>query len=168
MRHRHDDIRILALDPSRGGFGFVVLEGASLLDWGVSFRRESEPSFVRLLESYAPDLCVTELMGSNPKRGVRARTLIDTVHRLSQERRVRVHCLSDRDVAHAMGWQKHRKYDRACDIAERFPELRSRLPAAPKPWIGEAGSYAMFDAMALALAALRHFPEMNRGRATST
>jgi hypothetical protein len=44
------------------------------------------------------------------------------------------------------------KYQRAAALAERFPQLQSRLPRFRKPWMTEDPRVNVFDALAFALA----------------
>jgi hypothetical protein len=47
------------------------------------------------------------------------------------------------------------KYRMACVIADRFPELASRLPPERKPWMAEDARMGIFDAASFALTVLR-------------
>ena len=46
------------------------------------------------------------------------------------------------------------KYERAVEIAARFPEIGWKLPSKRKPWESEHYSMSIFTAAALALAYL--------------
>lgn len=66
MRGRLKRERILAIDPTHRGFGFVVLEGGSeLLDWGTRYvshpkHDASIEKVDRLIEEYEPATLVLE------------------------------------------------------------------------------------------------------------
>src|SRR5882762_9400337 len=84
------DTRILAIDPSTRGFGFVVLEGPSrLIDWGVKEtktdkNKRSLKLIANLIEQYGPAAIVVEdYAGKGSRRCRRAAELIDGISTLA-------------------------------------------------------------------------------------
>jgi len=48
--------------------------------------------------------------------------------------------------------EKRTKYERAQEVARRFPALAHRLPLKRKPWESEHYSVSVFEALAVAVA----------------
>ena len=149
--------RVLAIDPSRTGFGFVVLEdGRRLIDWGVARvwshnDREFLGRIEALVERYQPALIVLEeLLGS--RRSGRAARRIRLVVAYTKTRRVRVRCVSRRVVRAAFAEAGSTKQDIANAIAAGYPELAYRLPPPRKPWMSEDERMSIFDAMSFIMA----------------
>jgi len=163
MRSREKrETRILAIDPTTQGFGFVVLEGPeTLVDWGVAHVRTEKTlrtleRVADLLDHYAPDLLVLEdAEAAGSRRRERARKLLQKTAELASRRRVRVKRVPMKAVKKAFAQESVRtKPEIAAAIARRFPELASRLPPRRKPWMSEDERMAIFDAAALALTPL--------------
>jgi len=152
--------RVLAVDPSPRGLGFVILEGPqSLIEWGVREVRAKKKNagtlreMESLIESYEPDVVVIEDCGDKEcSRGPRVRHLIQKICKLSTSKRVKIRRFSVRTVRAVLsGSPTSTKHQIATIVAMRFPELVPRLPALRKPWMSETYRTDVFDAMALAL-----------------
>lgn len=152
--------RILAIDPTSRGFGFVVLEGpASLIDWGTKDTERADTDLAlrlvaALMNRYAPDIVVVEDVATRTsRRRSRVRELIENVTAKANSRELKVARVSREQVQDlfraAGGTTKHRV---ATIIAEHFPELAPHLPPPRKAWMSEDGRMSMFDAAAFALA----------------
>lgn len=156
---KDDEQRVLAIDPTNRGFGFVVLEGpASLIDWGTkdTEHADSEHSLqlVReLVSRYTPDVFVVEdVKNRNSRRRSRARELIEAVTADASSHGVEVARVSREQVQElfrAAGATT--KHGVATVIAEHFPELAPHLPPPRKAWMSEDSRMAMFDAAAFGL-----------------
>ena len=142
--------RVLALDPTSTGFAYVVLEVPERLpDWGVATGDEtaSAKRLENLITRYSPSVLVTE-DPSAARRGKRALELLETVQTIALLRNiwtVRVPKWKVRELFP----DAHSKQDIAVSLAERFPELRPRLPRKRKPWTSEDPRMRIFDALAL-------------------
>lgn len=151
--------RALAVDATSRGFCYVVLEGrARLVDWGCSRQRLTNRGGAKrridlLIKRYRPDLVVLEARDGS-RLGVRARELINMVGKRAIERGIRVVTVPRSQVAVALGNGTMTKWDVAETITARFPELTRRLPPRRRPWMSEDERINIFDAAALALAAL--------------
>lgn len=151
--------RVLAVDPTSRGFGFVVIETPSrLVDWGVAHLRagEFERSLLRiagLLRLYKPNTLVIEDCASGgSRRCPRVRALLDAIAGLAAESHLRCERLSPNVVRDSLGGGLHvTKYGVAKLIVASYPELRPRLPPPRKPWMSEDERMGIFDAAALAL-----------------
>jgi hypothetical protein len=152
--------RVLAIDPTVRGYAFAVLEGLNaIIDWGVTQvapnekNRRSLRSIEEKIISYEPEVIVLEDCGANgSRRSARVRKLIEQVSLLAEKRRIARRRFSRSRVRAAFRFVgKPTKDAIAKAIAERFPELRPRLPRERKPWMSEDERMSIFDAVSLAL-----------------
>ncbi|MGO8735355.1 MAG: hypothetical protein ACLQVM_21465 [Terriglobia bacterium] len=156
--------RVLAIDPTSRGFGFVVLEGPHrLIDWGVAHARVDKhrrclARVANLIAHYEPEVIVLEDgAGRGSRRSARVRQLLKEIQGLAMNRDIPTRRYSRSELRHAFAESGARtKYEIAKVIAGRFPELASRLPPFRKPWMSEDDRMNIFDALGLALTML-HF-----------
>ncbi len=160
MSLRHKAVpRILAIDPSTRGFGFVVLEGATnLIDWGVKATRKdkNERGLIKvgaLLRLYRPDVIVAERhSGKGSRRCHRVAQLIAAMEALAKRDGVRFCRFSRGDIRKVFAsFNATTKHEIAHAIARQLPELAPHLPRYRKPWMSEDYRMAIFDAASLAL-----------------
>lgn len=162
MRKGGSLARVLAIDPTSRGFGFIVLEGpGKVVDWGVrsgrqtSIEREQQllTRVADLLSRYRPRTLILEDMHSQGnRRGGRVRLLIESTANMGLWQGItvrRVAVLKVRKTFLAFGAQT--KHEMACVIAMQLPEIAAWLPPPRKLWTGEDYRMAVFDAAALAL-----------------
>jgi Holliday junction resolvasome RuvABC endonuclease subunit len=158
------DIRVLAIDPSTRGFGFAVLEGPNrLIDWGVKETKTDKNKktlklVADLIERYQPSVIVVEdYAGKGSRRCRRIQGLIRDISKLASKRKIRIRGVSRLKVKQAFSDSgASNKYEIAVAIANRFPELASRLPRFRKPWMSEDYRMSIFDAVGLGLTSF-HF-----------
>lgn len=157
-KHTAHNLRRLAVAPSTRGFGFAVLEGDKLVDWGVKSVSQNKNSctlakVAELLSLYHPALMVLEEAEST-RRSTRIRKLHTKLVSLAKRHKIKVKLLTRakvRGVFFADG--EGTKDALAALLAERFPEeLKSRLPPKRRPWMSEDYRMGIFDAVALGLA----------------
>lgn len=155
--------RVLALDPTPRGFGFVVLENQpfQLVDWGVATCKRGRNSnclsrVERLVGRHKPSVLVLE--DWREAKGLRRGALEDFIESIADilvdgSVEVRTHSRSavQRLFAEAGAMSKE---DIAKLIAGKFPELLPRVPPRRKIWMSEDYNQAVFDAAALAVAHL--------------
>src|SRR5216684_4038701 len=106
MSALHDNpIRVRAVDPTTGGFGFAVMEGAdSLIDWGVKEATQDKNAaclklVADLMNRYLPEVVVVENpIGRKSRRCERVRELIRNLLNLAVERRIRTRVYSRTEV----------------------------------------------------------------------
>lgn len=149
--------RVLAIDPTNRGFGFVVLEGANrLVDWGsVQVRDKTLFTYLKridsLIEHHQISLVVAEdVAAKGSRRGKRVVRFITKVLKLATSRRIRVRLVSRNQIRHAF----HQlgtltKYKIAVALIEQFPELQPMLPARRKCYESEDERISIFDALAM-------------------
>src|SRR5438093_13718924 len=92
-----NQLRVLAIDPSSRGFGFVVLEGPDkLVDWGVKSARQNKnkqclAKIGELIEFYRPDLLAVEnCVGKSSRRCERIQRLLSAIVELTAQRKTRL------------------------------------------------------------------------------
>lgn len=158
MKNEGSPFRVLALDPTSRGFGFVVFEGPeTLIDWGLAHVRPADQykalaRIEALIKLHQPDLVVVENTAArDSRRSLRVKELLKAIVQLAQERKVRVQRVSRRDVRQAFAnGGAVTKEQIASVIASRYRELASRLPPPRKIWMSEDVRMSLFDAAALA------------------
>jgi hypothetical protein len=158
MSESKEEKRVLALDVRPRSFGYVVFEGPNeLLDWGVkSFRRGVNAvqtprgrKFEWLQEDYLPSAIVLKEPGPRGKR----RKFVSMVQTKAESLGIGIRLLRNSAIEKAFGGEgRLTKYEVACALAERFPELRWALPPKRKPWQSEDYRISIFDAAALGVA----------------
>jgi len=159
--------RVLAIDPTSRGFGFVVMESPStLIDWGVKSVAPKEVSTIlkkvsQLIRLYRPEALILE----DPKHSRRCRRVQNLLaqmgelacpeglkHRFISNSRIRKVFLTFGAVT---------KHQIAHVIAKQVPELAPRLPRYRKPWMSEDYRMSIFDATALTLCYLYSYATIN-------
>ena len=158
MRRRSELERVLAIDPTYRGFGFVVMEGSDrLIDWGLVEVSGSkyEGSLARadqLIDRYRPAVLVLEdFAGQGSRRVPRVQKLILGLRRLGLARGLLVARYPRAAIRKAFSGEGARTKDEiAAVIVARFPELTVKVPPKRKTWMSEDQRMAIFDAAALA------------------
>ena len=166
----NEQSRVLAIDPTSRGFGFVVFEGPQrLIDWGVAHVRSAKHTrslerIEALLDRYTPAVVVVEDNSSEAsRRCARVRELLSGIIELASSKKVRCQRFSRRAVKGVFSECRAVTKDQiATVIAWRFPELAPRLPPARKPWMSEDERMSIFDATALSLTFF-HFRSKRKG-----
>lgn len=149
----------LAVDPTTKGFAFVVIEDGLLVDWGVRHAGPIKTSgslkkLRLLLKQFTPDVLVLEDVNHNSsRRWRRIRQLVGIFAREGRRHHVNIRRVTRRQVqryfaGYSVPITKHRV---ALALAERFPELRERLPRVRKVWMTEDERMSIFDALAMAM-----------------
>jgi hypothetical protein len=154
--------RILAIDPTHRGFGYVILEGPErLLDWGTRHvqgpkNKASIAAAGELIGRYRPQIMILEDVAARDcRRRRRVRELVESMDRYGRERGITVRKIAQAKVKRTFSPLGIRnKSQMARFIAARFPELAGYVPPERKPWMSEDLKMAIFDAAAIALVAL--------------
>jgi hypothetical protein len=150
--------RVLAIDPTTKGFGFVVFEGpAQCIDWGNAAAKTNDKAMARvadLISWYEPEVVVLEdWKGSGARRRERIQQLLEEIVGLADGRGIAVSQIPWQAVKEAFSdLGAHTKHEIASVIALWFSELSVRLPAPRKIWMSEDQRMAIFDAAALCMA----------------
>jgi hypothetical protein len=153
--------RVLAIDLSSRGFGFIVLEGPTVpVDWGTRQvnrvdKASSTIAKVRdLIHVYRPHVLVLEdTAAPRSRRCERVCSLLGDLALHARSLRVRVvvvSVISVRTLFSASGATT--KHLIAGVVAERLPELAPLRPPLRKPWMREDERMSVFDAAAFAMA----------------
>jgi len=150
---------ILSVFPNRIGFGFAVLEGESLVDWGTKdLRRQRHRNALAecdtLLDRYVPEvLLLRDYDEDRSPRGRRINRLHRAMKEAARRRRITVHRFSRARIRERFGGLgRATKEEIAAELSRRFPELGSPMPR--KVYVPEGHRMGTFDAVALAVAYL--------------
>jgi Holliday junction resolvasome RuvABC endonuclease subunit len=164
---------ILGIDPGTREMGIAVLRAGKLLAYGVHTLRngrrphdligEARSVVFGYVDRFRPDVVGIEQPLLKPtKRAALVSVIAQELHERSRELGMGVVEISPREVRRRLNGNPHmRKIDVARTLAERFPELRKKVPVPPKRsalgfrprdkyWLH------MFDALAVAIAACEH------------
>ena len=152
--------RVLAIDPTHRGFGYVIFEGPNfLIDWGVRHvegprNKASIAAAAELITRYRPRIMVLEdVTARGCRRRRRVRELVEVLDRYGRERGLTVRKIAQTKVKRTLlPFGIRNKNQTAQFVAARFPELARYLPPERKPWMSEDLRTAIFDAAAFALA----------------
>ena len=151
--------RILGIAPSTRGFGFAVLEGEGLIDWGVKTvngdkNKQCLLKLEEMISHYQPDVMVLEdYSAEGSRRSPRIRKLAVQMIAVAKTHKVSVALFSRKEIRKAFFADGQGTKDALTEIlAKRFPEeLGFRLPKRRRPWMSEAYQMGILDALALAL-----------------
>ncbi len=153
--------RTLALEVRRSTFGFVMLEGVSLLlDWGARRRSPGQAvatsfrKITALLDTYGPaDIVVGCRGGHRTLRGHGEIALLVRMIRAEAKRRsINVRIVKKSEVRSFFATHACRnKHARATLLTGWFEELSRYLPPSREIWRPEPYSMRMFDALASAM-----------------
>jgi|ERR1043165_1693493 hypothetical protein len=145
--------RILALSLDWQGFGFAAFDGPNdLIDFGTrNFRRKVkiplETKILLLLDANQPDVLVVAGPTTALRKKIAAR-----IAKVAKAEKIPLLFVSGADIRKAVASANQSKYGVAHTIAERYPELQFRLPAARKPYQSEKFGITIFEAAAAGLA----------------
>jgi hypothetical protein len=145
--------RLLAIDPTRQGYAYVILESQILIDWGlVHAGREVDAAARRLdaqLIRYTPNMLIIEHVLPEVRRSVRAREFLVSVELLGLTRGIEIKRISQAAVKETFA-DSRIKHDIALALSDCYPELRAWRPRRRKTWTSEDQRMNIFDALALA------------------
>lgn len=166
---RATTVRVLGIDFSSRGFGFVVVERPRfLLDWGVVRLSNREPTatlkrLADLLARYRPSALVLEDVERNARRNSRLRGLSAQATRLASQIGLPCTAVDARILRRRFSSEAGActKYEIASLVARSLPVLRPHLPPRRKPWTSEAEAMAVFDAAAMVFYAMGDLPTEN-------
>jgi len=151
--------RRIVLEIRSWKFGYVVIEGHDLLEWGVC-RFPSGGStvavrkFIRLVTMYPPSLVITRRTRRAKHRSVQgAKHLLQRLRQALKVRSIPLVVLSRTQVRSFFFRQGYtNKHSVGQAVAEHFERLKQRIPKARKPWDPERHIAVVFDAAATAIA----------------
>ena len=152
--------RILAVSLSTNGFGFAVMEGRALVDYGNKIilgdkNANSLAQIDKLFVRFRPDVLVlSDVNAKGTYRSSRIKQLHKSVVMLAKNHKLTVATVSGAELRTALlNDPQGTKHDLTKRAAEMFPdELASRVPPKRKAWNSEKRRMDMFEAVALALA----------------
>jgi hypothetical protein len=148
-------LRLLAIDLTGKGFGFVLLDAQlGLLDWGFCcVRSKDDDAFMERVKDRIDRGQPTVLVFENfaPVKARRnALKRLGLVMQLVTDHRLGICQVSRKVVQRVLGLRT--KDEIAQALAARFPELQSRVPPERERWMQEADRMHIFDALSFGLA----------------
>src|SRR5579863_4282657 len=151
--------RILALDPTTKGFGYVILDLPShLVAWGMAHVKGEKRTgaifrFEALLDQFRPDAVVLEdTTAEGSRRYPRVSDLLETLGKIARERGLEVQTVSRHAVvARFSKDEAATKHSIAKTLAEDYPQLAEKVPRKRKIYQSEDERIAVFDALSLAV-----------------
>jgi transcriptional regulator with XRE-family HTH domain len=153
MKHSSSTLdRILALDLHPRSFGYAVFENADLLDWGLRKwpsrqLKTADRKLCRLIALWRPMRLIV-------REGAPRREYV-MVEALARDAKVPVLDVTRAIVQDAFRSSKRAsRFDVARAVAERYPKLGQRLPAARQTGHAEPFRLRMFNAAAIGMAFL--------------
>lgn len=159
-------LRLLAIDLTAKGFGFVLLDARlGLLDWGFSSLLATDDAafFERVSARIArgrPTALVLENFAPIKGRETALRRR-DLAIEIATQRKIGLCQVSQKIVQGILG--PGTKAEIAKVLVQRFPELRHRMPRERTRWSTEDERMHIFDALALAVVVMRPNAERERG-----
>lgn len=159
--------RVIALEVRSLSLGFAVFEEpGNLLDWGVRSFRHGVNSVripmcdkvAGLLKEFTPDTVVVNVPIAKGRV-----TSVAEIKKLVTVQRIRFEVLPRSRIRSVLLVGSRNKHAVAMAIAERYPELASRLPQKRKVWQSEHYQMKIFDAAALGLTYLAREPTSQPG-----
>jgi Holliday junction resolvasome RuvABC endonuclease subunit len=157
MRNKHD--RVLAVYPTRTGFGWALFEEPSNpVDWGVAAVRENKNAgcFARIegiIDQYGPSVIILEQFeGPGSRRALRIQRLCRSIVALAHTRDIAVRVYSRDHVKTSFAKTgATSRYEIATAIAKHIDAIAHMLPAKRKIWMPEDPRMGLFNAAALAV-----------------
>jgi|ERR1043166_2975607 Holliday junction resolvasome RuvABC endonuclease subunit len=169
--------RVLGIDPTSRGFGYIIFEGKTPIDWGNTCSGDNREAAIlerltALEKRWSPDaLIIEDYHATGNKRCLRVKLLLAAV-----EKQVAAIELPTFRISHWSLKRKFQKYgartkhQRAELVASLFPVLHPRLPRKRKPWMSEADRMSIFVAAGMVmtfLSARKGFPDADWRRASN-
>jgi Holliday junction resolvasome RuvABC endonuclease subunit len=158
-RSNEENLRVIAIAPSTRGFGFAVVEGENLVDWGIKSvrgdkNRQCLLKVQEMIAHYQPGaIFLQDHSVKGSRRSPRIRALGEQIIAIARKQQVTLTLFARQQVRRAFFSDGNGTKDALAEIlAKRFPqELGCRLPAKRRPWMSEAYQMGIFDAVALGL-----------------
>jgi Holliday junction resolvasome RuvABC endonuclease subunit len=154
---KHNSKRVLAIDPTSKGFGYVVFDSqTTLADWaGKTVAKQNEAKTLeklsKLIQHYQPDVLVFEDHRES-RRCPRVKKLLEGVQNLATAEGLESRRFTMSRVKKVFAtFHAGTKYEIAHAVAQQLPALAPELPRKRKAWMTEEYCMAVFDAAALAL-----------------
>jgi len=150
-------VRYLGVDVRPRSYGFVVIEGGTLLDSGIRICDRSQfddclgQRFLRILQTYSPSVVIMRKLTSPPAAD-RKRAIVAAIKKAARQCKVDVAFISPAALRrHFSRYNASTKYEIARAVAQIFPDLAWKLPHKRKSWESEHHRMSIFDAAAVVI-----------------
>jgi hypothetical protein len=153
--------RQLALEIRSWRFGFAVLEGDDLLEFGarrfptsLAGAKVAVRSLTFLMRLYAPSVVITRsTRRAQDESSTHVSAIFRSIRHEVESRSVRFVVLPRSEVLEFFGERgRHAKHEIAAFVGDHFSQLESSVPRRRKAWEPERYLLVVFDAIATALA----------------
>jgi hypothetical protein len=149
--------RVLAMAVATGRVGYVFLVKGKLYSWQLSRKAASCPEdATRIAKGWIvrmrPDIVVTEKFTVRCRKGQTVRSITEAMARVAED-------ASIFNVSVERPRSLPNKYAEAEALADRFPELKSRVPKPRRLWDSEPRNTTIFEALVLALMVIDSEPK---------
>jgi len=161
--------RVLAVYPTRIGFGFALYKNETLEDWGIKWAAKGEAKnktcvrkFKGLIEQLRPETLILEYIPDEiAERRPRVAELNNALGQIARMSNIKLFRYSRAEIKQA--FEKYAitsKQEIAEQIGDMTPELHSLIPPPRKLWDPEPDAMTYFSAVSLVLTYF-HFKEGN-------
>lgn len=162
--------KVLALAVRARWFGFAILDGdCRLIDWGMVFYQgcsttqigAAQRRLANLMTTFDPGVIAVAVSGVAASRNAPSvHALVKSLRTESRARSIPFHSVNRKFIRAAFReFNAESKDEIASAIVTLFPELRWKLPSKRKTWEKEHFRLALFDAVAVSVACVKHLSE---------
>lgn len=149
--------RVLGIAVASGRVGFVLMFRGRPCQWGLSRTAAQSVTDARRIAGqwiarFRPDVVVTEKTTVRCRKGKKTKEIIEEIAAIAAEAELY-------DVAVPRPRPVPNKYAEAEALADRFPDLRPRLPDPRNLWDSEPRNITIFEALVLVLTVVDREPE---------
>ncbi|MCJ9430741.1 hypothetical protein [Kordiimonas marina] len=149
---------VLAVYPSRIGFGYALYKGSTLQEWGIKWAAKDKNKvcvrkFKQLIELSRPDALVLEYIPDEiAERRPRTAELNNALGQIARMNQMKLYRYSRAEIRDAFACHGARtKHAIAKHIGDTTPELQSLVPPPRRLWDPEPDAMTYFSATSLAL-----------------
>lgn len=144
---------MLAVAVTQRRFGYVFLINGQLKDWQImtkptKSRSEAAGALQKLINTFRPDVVVTEDIDASSKKGKRARTITKALQHIASHNYVL-------DICAKRVQSFANKYEEATSLAEQYLVIKPLVPEKRRYYDSEPARMVLFDALALAHSVLQ-------------
>lgn len=159
---------VLAVFPTRIGFGFALYKGTSIQDWGIKWATKDKNKvcvrkFVKLINLYKPEILVLEYIPEEAAdHRPRTTELNHALGQIAKAQGIRLFRYSRDEIRKTFEVNGAKTKQKIAEVVGHMtPELQSLVPPPRKIWQPEADAMTYFSAASLALTHFHFSSEKN-------